>query len=410
MRYLSVFLLVTLFFTFTDTARGQKKLVIIGSSTSACFNVNSVTECYVGRLSSYYNQEPPFDTLIDNHLALGGSNCYNGMPTSYTSPYDNPYKRDEARNITMALSLNPDVIIVNYPTNGYDVLRVDSILYCLRTIRDSANEKGVPCFITTTQPRTSPASFNTGPVKAKLAELKDSILLEFGNFAIDFWTGLINPADTTILYDSGDQIHMNGTGHDILFQRVLAKNIFMATLPTTFLQFNTVHKNNTNIVSWSTARETDVAYFEIQRSGDGTGFSRIGTIAAGNGYGNNEYQYTDLQPLQGRNFYKILVLDKDGKKQVSPVMSVNTGTGKFGLLKAYARTNAQVVIELENNESGNASWELLTNTGMVISRQTGKIVSGSTTLYLNTPPLSNGIYHVRVVTGKASVTTSFIKN
>jgi len=410
MRYQQALLLAVLFMMTAGTASAQKNLVIIGSSTSACFNVNSVTECYVGRLNTFYNMQVPLDTTIDNHLALGGSNCYNGMPSSYTSPYDAPYQHDATRNITMALTLNPDVIIVNYPTNGYDVLRTDSILYCLRTIRDSANVKGVPCFVTTTQPRTSPASFNTSAVKAKLAELKDSILLEFGNFAIDFWTGLINPADTSILYDSGDQVHMNGTGHDILFQRVLAKNIFLATLPATFLQFNTVYKNKTNIISWLTAKETEVSYYEIQRSGDGISFSKIATVNANNSYGNNQYQYTDEQPLKTWNYYKILIVDKDGKKHASPVMSVYINTGKLAVVRAFTRSSTQVAIELQNNDPQNTELQILNNMGMVISKTSRKIEAGNTTLYLDTPVLSNGVYHIKLTTAKESVVGSFIKN
>lgn len=398
----------------TDAANAQKKLVIIGSSTSTCaFGLNSSAECYVTKLSNYYNQQVPLDTSIDNSLTLGGTNCYNGMPSSYTPPYpDAGYQPITDRNITAALALNPDVVLVNYPTNAYDVLSVTEVMYCLRTVRDSANIKGVPCFITTTQPRTSPSSFNTSAVKAKLAELKDSILLEFGNFAVDFWTGLINPADTSIaaLYDSGDQTHLNAAGHDILFQRVLAKNIFMATLPATFLQFNAVYKNNANTITWLTAEESNIAYYEIQRSSDGTAFAKIGTVSASNSAGNNEYRYTDAQVLKGTTYYKILIVDKDGKKHASPVMTVYINAGKLSIVKAFARSASQVVVELQNNEPQLVQLELLNNTGMIIARENRKIEAGSSSIYLNTPLLSNGVYHIRINGARTSLISSFIKN
>ena len=211
-----------------------KKLVIIGSGTSACIGPNPVSACYVNQLNTYYNKLAPFDTIIDNHLARGSTNCYNGMPSSYTSPYSaaSGFTSIKDINITAALALHPDAVLVNYPSNGYDILSVSEILFCLRTIRDSANKNGVPCYITTTQPRTSPASFNTAAIKRKLAILKDSILAAFGNYAIDFYTGLIKPADSSLLYDAGDQINMNAAGHTILFQRVLAKDP-LADVPAT---------------------------------------------------------------------------------------------------------------------------------------------------------------------------------
>jgi len=203
-----------------------KKLVIIGSGTSACIGPNPVSSCYVNQLNTYYNKLAPFDTIIDNHLARGSTNCYNGMPSSYISPYNaaSGYTPIKDINITAALALHPDAVLVNYPSNGYDMLSVSEIMFCLRTIRDSANKNGVPCYITTTQPRTSPASFNTSAIKRKLAMLKDSILAAFGNYAIDFYTGLIKPADSSLLYDAGDQVNMNAEGHTILFQRVLGKD------------------------------------------------------------------------------------------------------------------------------------------------------------------------------------------
>lgn len=211
-----------------------KKLVIIGSGTSACIGPNPVSACYVNQLNTYYNKLSPFDTIIDNHLARGSTNCYNGMPSSYTSPHSaaSGYTPIKDINITAALALHPGAVLVNYPSNGYDALSVSEIMYCLRTISDSANRNGVTCYITTTQPRTSPASFNTPAIKRKLAVLKDSILAAFGNYAIDFYSGLFKPSDSSLLYDAGDQVNMNAAGHTILFQRVLAKDP-LGDLPAT---------------------------------------------------------------------------------------------------------------------------------------------------------------------------------
>jgi hypothetical protein len=282
-------------------------------------------------------------------------------------------------------------------------------MYCLRTIRDSANKKGVPCFVTTTQPRTG---FSL-PARTKLKALRDSILLEMGFFAINFWDGIADPADYTILPAyrvANSNIHLNGAGHAILFQRVMAKNIFSAILPATFLYFNTICKNNTNIINWTTAKESDIALYEIQRSTDGINFSKIAAVNANNSVGNNQYQYVDDQPLKGWTYYKILIVDRDGKKHASPVMSVYINTGKLALVKIFSSSSSQVVIEVQDNEPQNAQLQIFNNMGMVISTASRKIEPGNTTLYLNTPVLSNGVYHIRLTTARESMVRSFIKN
>ncbi len=388
----------------------QKKLFIVGSSTSACYGPSVPESCYVSRLKRYYFQSAPADTIIDNSLSVGGYNVFRAMPTGFVPASSDPSRQpDPGHNITAAIAANPNVILVNYPTNAYDVVPVDSILFCLRTIRDEANKAGIPCFVTTTQPRTSDG-FNTGAVKLKLAVLKDSILQEFGNFAIDFYTGLINPADSSIRYDAGDQTHMNDIGHDSLAQRVIRANVFLATLPATFLQFNAVYKNNTTTITWLTAQEVNIAYYEIQRSSDGTGFARLGTVSPNKDAGPNQYRYTDGHVLKGNSYYKIVIVDKDGKQHSSPVMTVYINAGKLAIVKAFARSSSQVVVELQNNESQTVEFQILNNMGMAVSREKRKIDAGSSSVYLTTPLLSNGVYHLKMNAAGTSAATSFIKN
>jgi len=410
MRYLAAFLLAIVLLTAVNTASAQRDLAIVGSSTSACYGATVTDSCYVGRLRSFYNQQAPSDTTIDNGFAVGSYNCYRGMPTGYVPPYAAAnFQPDPGHNITAAIASNPNVILVNYPTNDYDVLPLDSILFCLRTIRQTANQAGIPCYVTTTQPRTTGA-FGTSPIKAKLAELKDSILFEFGYYAIDFYTKLINPADSSIRYDAGDGTHMNNTGHDSLFVRVLAKNVFLSALPVTFLQFNTIYKNNSGIISWLVTRESEVSNYEIQRSGDGVNFLTIASVNAINGPGNTQYQYTDDQPLKGSDYYRIIVIDRDGKKHASPVMKINTGNGKLSVVKAYAPSATQLIVSLQNNESQNAQLQIYNNAGMLISSIYRKLEAGNTTLYLGTPVLSTGVYHIKITAGTASAVYSFMKN
>ena len=291
------------------------------------------------------------------------------------------------------------------------MLPVDSILYCLRTIRDSANIKGVPCFVTTTQPRTSNDGFNTGAMKAKLAELKDSILLEFGNFAINFYDGLINPADSSILYDSGDHIHMNATGHQELYQRVLLKNIFLATLPAHFVQFNAQYRNNANMVTWNTDKEIDIEGYEIHRSADGVNFIKIGTLGANNTPGSNQYSFKDEQPVQGLNYYKIVIVNKNGSKQASPVMTVRLNQSRLSLERVLARSGNQVMAELQNNESQIVRLQLFNNLGMLVTSISRKLETGATSVYLQTPALGSGVYHLKLTGARGeTMVKSFIKN
>jgi lysophospholipase L1-like esterase len=211
-------------------ANAQKKLLILGSSTSTCyFGPSSVDSCYVTRLQKYY-QSVGSPITLDNR-AVAGDNVYQGMPLSYTPPPGRNIPRPY-NNITEGLAGNPDVVLINYPSNGYDIFTVEEVMNCFRTIKQTANNAGKPCYITTSQPRNNPESYKTLEVRNKMAEIKNRILSEFGSYAINFWDGIANPDNSLQYMYQVDGIHINDAGHRIFFTRVLEKNIFSANAPS----------------------------------------------------------------------------------------------------------------------------------------------------------------------------------
>ncbi|MBK9450108.1 MAG: T9SS type A sorting domain-containing protein [Bacteroidetes bacterium] len=202
-------------------ARAQSyHIVVLGSSTAAGSGPSSPDSTWVNRYRRHLQTVNPANLLTN--LAVGGFTTYRIMPTGYTPPPGRPTP-DVTHNITQALSLNPDAIIINMPSN--DVSSGFTVAEQLRnfdTIIDLAALAGVPVWITTTQPKnyTNPQSV------LKQIEVRDSIYARYGSKAIDFWTTIAAPngwIDT--LYDSGDGTHLNNAAHGILCNRVIAEFI-----------------------------------------------------------------------------------------------------------------------------------------------------------------------------------------
>lgn len=214
------------------SAQAQKKILILGSSTSTCFfGPSNLESCYVTKLQRHFESSGT-PVIIDNR-AEAGDNCYQAMPLNYTPPAGRQSPR-AFKNITEGLQGNPDVVLVNFPSNGYDVFSIDEVMFCLRTIKQTANAAGKPCYITTSQPRNDPESFRTAETRVKMAQIKNSILAEFGDFAINFWDEIANPADYTLKQEyNADGTHLNDAGHQILFTRVRDRNILKTAPPAT---------------------------------------------------------------------------------------------------------------------------------------------------------------------------------
>jgi len=320
-------------------------------------------------LDAYYDGiSQPIDIT---QLAVPGYNPYKGMPTSFTTPPlpGSDYQADPNNNITKAVSLHPDVILVNYPTNAFDVLTIGQIMFAFRTIRDSGVKAGIPVFITTSQPRQSNA-FVDFSARQKLKEVRDSVLMEFGTRAINFWDGIADPSTYEILpaYNA-DNTHLNDAGHDILFQRVRDANIFAATaLPVKLRAFNAVQQQSQVNISWTVTDELPGTRYEVQRSTDGSSFQSIYTTTCANAAANHSYNATDATAVAGINFYRLRITE-DAHSFYSQVVRLALAKQKLSL-KSFSvdALRRQLVVKLDASETVRMQLNLINSSGQLVQK------------------------------------------
>lgn len=270
-------LLLTAFILISIGIKAQKTIVVIGSSTSSGYGLPIPGGGVEGDQddntqdllpdSSWVNRMRHFapNNVID--LAIFGEDCYQGMPSQTAHMPTNRPLPDANNNITKALQFNPDIVVVNFPSNNYDIYSVGEVMVCLRTIYLSATNNGhTQCFITTTQPRDI---FSTSD-RLKLKTIRDSILAQFGIHAIDFFTSVsigstfnINP-----IYSQGDGIHLNSLGHKQLWLQALGAGIIQISTPITLASFTATSTDNGITFNWQTGIESNMKSFTLQQSSD----------------------------------------------------------------------------------------------------------------------------------------------
>lgn len=195
------------------------KVVILGSSTAAGTGPSHTDSAWVNRYRNALQSINPDNQVIN--LAVGGYTTYRIMPNNFVTPASRPAV-DTLKNITKALSLHPDVIIVNLPSNdrnwpmGEQLANFDSLY------RHSWNN-GVPMYICTTQPITTSGTYQRN--------VRDSILSMFGSNAIEFFTPLATSNNTVDSTYAADAVHLNDLGHRILFSQVWNKDLLIDVLP-----------------------------------------------------------------------------------------------------------------------------------------------------------------------------------
>jgi len=212
---ISIFLLQSCFTkSVLDYHSKPVKIVILGSSTAAGTGPKNIKNAWVNRYRNYL-QSLNHDNEVIN-LAVGGYTTYHLLPTETAISPKRP-KPDPQHNITKALTYDPDIIIINLPSNdaayGYSVNeQIDNY----KKICRPAYSLNIPIYVTTPQGR------NMSKEKLQIQfALKDSTYAIFRNKTIDFWTiSALEDGSINHVYNSGDGVHLNDKGHKLLFEEV----------------------------------------------------------------------------------------------------------------------------------------------------------------------------------------------
>lgn len=121
---------------------------------------------------------------------------------------------------------------------------------------------------------------------------------------------------------TGSITSSNFTGFNTYF--TLANNVNgVNPLPVEFISFTGAAKNTYSALNWVTASETNSDYYTVERSTDGVNFSPIGRVIA-KGFTTvvTEYNFNDLNPSSGYNYYRLHQVDRNGDFEYSSIVMV----------------------------------------------------------------------------------------
>lgn len=106
-------------------------------------------------------------------------------------------------------------------------------------------------------------------------------------------------------------------------------------LPVTLLSFKGENNAEGHLLSWSTAKEENHAYFDLEYSSDGISFKAIHRVyGEGNREGVFTYQYLNSEVAAGKMYYRLRQVDNDGSVNYSQLISMENG-GVFNLVSLY---------------------------------------------------------------------------
>jgi len=179
-------------------------------------------------------------------------------------------------------------------------------------------------------------------------------------------------------------------------------------LPVTLTGIKASLQNNKVAVEWTVENENNIVKYEVEKSVNGSDFSTAGVVEALAGSSaHNTYNWLDVSPAQGANFYRIKIYDRNGETRYSTVVKVITTKAVAGAISIYPNPvkGNTINVLLSNQVKGNYQLRLTSIAGQVIYTGSMNSENGNTVLVVNiTSKLTAGAYQLEVITpeGKRS--------
>jgi hypothetical protein len=178
-------------------------------------------------------------------------------------------------------------------------------------------------------------------------------------------------------------------------------------LPINNIKINAIANKTFNTIHWQTELEINVRKFIVEKStDDAVTFLEIGNLTA---KGNNAtYSYNDVAIQKTKTYYRILIVDIDGKKTYSSIVNIiNENSTTF---ICYPKLASSIVnLQWEATENKSTIVTVIDNIGRVLLFKKLNSLVGYNKTIINIDALSKGQYFIRMNDGNNKITESFIK-
>jgi Domain of unknown function (DUF4082) len=169
-------------------------------------------------------------------------------------------------------------------------------------------------------------------------------------------------------------------------------------LPVVLVQLLATRNTDGSIkVSWATAQEQNSSYYDIERSSDGAGWAKIGSVKA-KGYASttSNYSFNDNAPLDAVGYYRLKMVDLDGKFTYSKTVSVSDNKSKVPLVIYSNPFRDQIRMKVNVSRSQNLIMTVTDMMGKTYLSQSIHAQSGDNMVNLIPQVSASGMYILRI--------------
>ncbi|MEP7277540.1 MAG: T9SS type A sorting domain-containing protein [Bacteroidota bacterium] len=190
---------------------------------------------------------------------------------------------------------------------------------------------------------------------------------------------------------------------------IITNNLNIA-LPAVWLGFTADAVNGNALLNWKTGDEINVDRYTVEHSFNGVSFSAVGTVAANNNTGENNYTFTNVGLAPGIHYYRIRRTDKDGKSEYSDTKTVKIITAGANVqVRPNPVAGSVLALSVSVQQANKTNVQVTGVDGKIIVQQNLNLAAGINLVNINIAMVPPGVYLVQVQLKEGVVTKKFIK-
>jgi hypothetical protein len=213
-------------------------------------------------------------------------------------------------------------------------------------------------------------------------------------------------------YIVGNAANGNGSsGGDFIY----ANTTTVGTLPVKFGSIAALVANDKNVhLKWNTLREENTSHFDIEESIDNISFqkiARVNAIGQSNTQQNYSFVYTRPGAFNKTLFYRLKIIDKDGKFEYSPYATIRIDASTDfvkGINPSVIASGQSANMLVVSSKQQPLNWQIMNAAGQRISQSNTQLTAGNNTLSIDTKGLVSGRYYVVLQFADNTQTTSLV--
>ncbi|MEO8855252.1 MAG: T9SS type A sorting domain-containing protein [Ginsengibacter sp.] len=181
-------------------------------------------------------------------------------------------------------------------------------------------------------------------------------------------------------------------------------SFFTGALPITLINFSGRYLQQSVQLNWEVGNQENLEVFAVEKSFNGSSFTEIGEVAPKQAGADINYQFIDNGTLADVVYYRLKIIDKDGKFSYSNVIRINATTIGISI---YPNPVSDQLLIKNLPFASSIHLSILNTKGESVKEI--NFFSTSTSLYINTANLPGGAYILLMLSTNRKSAFKFIK-